>query len=248
MMNDSAIAFDVDWASDATVLAVAEHLVEQGVKATWFMTHESRALGELRRHPELFELGMHPNFGAGSSHGASPTEVMAHMRGFLPDAVSVRTHTLIQSTPLTKLMREQHGVLNDATTVLMRTPHITPHTRYFDGHAEVTMLPSFWEDDIEMATPHPELSLASAGYQVPGLKIFVFHPIHVVLNSASMDGYTAAKQHVELKSCALGDLAKYTNTTTPGAGTMLRELVQQIKKTSAGLTIAELANTWRASR
>src|SRR5207244_3974947 len=79
---------------------VAEQLMASQVRATWFVTHMSPAISRLRRNPELFELGIHPNFLPGSTHGDTPDAVLRHCRALVPDAVSMRTHCLVQSTLL----------------------------------------------------------------------------------------------------------------------------------------------------
>jgi hypothetical protein len=65
------LTLDIDWAPDAAIDFVAEILVSRGVKATWFVTHDSPGVRRLRARPDLFELGIHPNFLPGSSHGRS---------------------------------------------------------------------------------------------------------------------------------------------------------------------------------
>src|SRR5215467_8520985 len=101
MLVDAPIlTFDIDWAPDFMIDHVAGILVEARVRATWFVTHSSDAIDRLREHPDLFELGIHPNFLPGSSHGSSPQEVLQTCMTIVPEAQSFRTHSLVQSTPL----------------------------------------------------------------------------------------------------------------------------------------------------
>ena len=88
-MNELAITLDIDWAPDFMIERVAGALLSKGVKATWFVTHRSLAIDRLRHHPELFELGIHPNFAAGSSHGDTPEAVLGHVIDLVPDAVDI---------------------------------------------------------------------------------------------------------------------------------------------------------------
>ena len=60
-MNDLVLTLDMDWAPDCAIDFVSEELVSREVRATWFVTHASPAVHRLREHPELFELGIHPN-------------------------------------------------------------------------------------------------------------------------------------------------------------------------------------------
>src|SRR4028119_935918 len=91
-----AITLDVDWAPDFVIDSVAETLRRARVKCTWFVTHPSPAVDRLRRHPELFELGVHPNFLPGSTQGATAADVLNYCRRLVPDARSMRTHSLVQ--------------------------------------------------------------------------------------------------------------------------------------------------------
>src|ERR1035441_3475149 len=86
-MHDIAISMDVDWAPDFAIDFVAERLIASRVRATWFVTHRSPAIERLRQHRDLFELGIHPNFLPGSSHGDSPAAVLQHCMGLVQDAV-----------------------------------------------------------------------------------------------------------------------------------------------------------------
>lgn len=72
------LTFDIDWAPDFMIDFVAEGLTQRRVRATWFVTHASPAVEWLREHPDLFELGIHPNFAPGSTQGDSPEAVLRH--------------------------------------------------------------------------------------------------------------------------------------------------------------------------
>src|SRR5688572_26569640 len=91
------MTLDTDWAPDCAIDEAAALLREHGVRATWFITHLSPAVERLRAC-ELFEIGVHPNFLPGSTHGASFEEVLEHCTALAPEAVSFRTHGLLQST------------------------------------------------------------------------------------------------------------------------------------------------------
>lgn len=114
MKDEFLITLDVDWASDAIIAKVKEQLVKNRVKATWFVTHDSPEIRNLQEYP-FFELGIHPNFDVKSTQGNNPDEVMRFVKKIVPDAKSVRTHALIQSSALLKLMREKFGIIHDVS-------------------------------------------------------------------------------------------------------------------------------------
>ena len=79
-MNNYALTFDVDWAPDFVIETVSDILISRSVKCTWFVTNHSPAVEKLFFQKDLFELGLHPNFLPGSTHGATEKDVMQHMK------------------------------------------------------------------------------------------------------------------------------------------------------------------------
>ena len=92
------INFDIDWAPDYTILYCLELLESAGCKATFFATHGTPINREIidRGH----NLGIHPNFLPGSSQGSNVQEIISECLSFAPNAWCMRTHSLLQSTPL----------------------------------------------------------------------------------------------------------------------------------------------------
>jgi len=241
------IIIDVDWASDSIIAEVANYLIDNKIKSTWFITHDSPQIRKLLDNPDIFEVGIHPNLDKGSTQGANLKEIFDYLLKISPNAKSVRIHKLLQSFPILQTIREDYGIIHDASLFLPDTPNIVPHKLYFSKDVEILRFPCFWEDDAEMRTPVPSFSLSDKKYRVDGVKIFAFHPIHIVLNSYSIDNYFQLKSKVDITKCDMGDLKNYINTTTKGTGTFFREITQFIKeKHSSGLTISDLAKIWRS--
>jgi len=247
MISAYAVTLDVDWAPDCVIDFVAERLVQSGVKATWFITHDSPATRRLMSCPS-FEVGLHPNFGPGSTQGGTPREVMTFLRGIAPSAQAVRTHSLIQSSPLLKLMCEDFQVRTDVSLLLPDTPFLTPHRLYFSPTASLVRLPYIWEDDDEMCLPHPVFRLDGKWGSFEGLRILDFHPIHVVLNSRSMQPYENYKRAGRRQDCALSDVTGFANTTMDGTRTFLEDLLR-FEETNSGScrTVSDIAFEWAQS-
>lgn len=53
------LTFDMDWAHDVVMRDTHDLLVAAAVPSTWFVTHDSPFLDELRADPNV-ELGIHP--------------------------------------------------------------------------------------------------------------------------------------------------------------------------------------------
>ena len=55
------LTFDLDWAHDDVILDTVGLLETHGVGATWFVSHDTPVISQLRKNSE-FERGIHPNF------------------------------------------------------------------------------------------------------------------------------------------------------------------------------------------
>jgi hypothetical protein len=245
MPNEYLIGIDTDWASEAMISETARLLQDRGMKATWFVTHGSPETARLSGHPGLFEVGVHPNFSPDSTQGRSPEEIMRNLKRTVPAAVSVRTHRLLQSTPLLRLMREDFGMLYDASIHLPLTRNIVPHELHFKKDASMIRIPTFWEDGLELVKPAPCFSFKDASYHLPGIKIFVFHPIHVFLNSTDHDSYLGLKASMNFKDSNADDIQRYINRKDRGIKDLFLELLDFMKHGSFNrYCLAELALSW----
>lgn len=117
-MKDLAVTFDIDWAPDWIIEEVASILIDNRVKATWFVTHASPAIEKLRQMPDLFELGIHPNCLSGSTQGNTEDEVLSHMKEIVPEAISMRTHGLYQTSNFLMKAVRDYGIEIDVSILL----------------------------------------------------------------------------------------------------------------------------------
>lgn len=218
--TDCVLTLDLDWAPDEAIDAVAELLVARGVPATWLVTHSSPAVERLRDHAELFELGIHPNFLPGSTHGATVGEVLDHSLALVPDAVSMRTHALVQSTPILAEVLERTAIRVDLSLFLPRAENVAPVEYRWRGRSLVRV-PYVWEDDVELENGTLGSGVASI-LAAPGLKVFDFHPVHVFLNSTSMDAYRRVSG-----TLPDAELAPHVQDGL-GVGTVFREVADAI--------------------
>lgn len=238
--NSFVLTLDIDWAPDFMIDQVADILLKNNVKATWFVTHESDAVNRLKNQAQLFELGIHPNMLCGSTHGKTQDEVLTHIKEIVPNAVSMRTHGLYQTSPwLTKAAKE-YGIQTDVSLFLPRATHLQPHKINWNG-SSLWRLPYFWEDDAEMFEENPIWSLSDERLSVSGLRIFDFHPIHIVLNTDDFGKYEALKK---IKPLSLWDKTFIDEHIYTGFGprNIFLELVSSLK--GKGTTVTELVNQW----
>lgn len=239
-----AITLDIDWVPDFVIDFVADLFREHNVRATWFVTHASPAVERLRDDPSLFELGIHPNFLSGSTHGKTPDEVLQHCMDLVPEAVSMRSHALFQSSPLFAHILWHSSITIDLSLLLAYAPGLQPGKFFWQGR-ELLRIPFFWEDDIEMERPQPVWRVEPMLALAPGLKIFNFHPIHIYLNSPSIQPYTQMKRRVpELLAATASVMEEFVN---PGAGarTFFIDLVQHMAQIDQSFCVRQIADRWR---
>ncbi len=150
MANPLHLTLDVDWAPDAVIDHVAELILAQGVKATWFITHWSPAIERLAQHPAHFELGIHPNFLKGSSHGESVADVVAFCRDMLPKARSVRTHSLCMNGEIMAAFCRSADIGVDSSLFMPGVETIEPFL-FETAAGRLVRVPVYWSDDYQLA-------------------------------------------------------------------------------------------------
>lgn len=226
----------MDWAPDWMLEDCLRTLADRRVSATWFVTHDTPVLEEILRRDDLFEAGIHPNCLPGSSHGATEQEVLENMFSLLPEAVSMRTHGLYQTTSFLALAAGM-GVRNDVSLFLPWTQNLSLHVLPFAG-AHLIRAPYFWEDDMAMETQGAPWSIDDPAFHGPGLRIFDFHPVHVALNTQGLAQYGNLKAQVPLHAWTRG-LVEENASGGPGPATLFDELSRFLK--DRGSTISALA-------
>ena len=181
------LTIDIDWADDGILNDTIDLVEAAGVEATWFVTHETSVLSRLRENP-LFELGIHPNFNCllegDPRQGRNSEEVVDRLLKVVPEAKSVRSHSMTQNSNLLGVFRRK-GLTHDCNQFIPEQVgmHLKPW-RLWNG---LLRIPYFWEDDLFCL--YGEGSSVAQLVEREGLKVFDFHPIHVFLNTEHMDRY-----------------------------------------------------------
>lgn len=233
-MSAYHLTFDIDWAPDWAVADVLEILAEYDALATFFVTHASDLLSEIAAQGH--EVGIHPNFLAGSSHGVEPREVMRTVLGFAPDARAMRTHSLVQGTTLFESVLAAYPQIDyDLSLLTYRSPH-TAWTAWHSRGRAMQRLNYNWEDDIAFEDPH---QLWAEYRPVAPIDVMDFHPIHIALNSRSEGAYMRLKGSLGAGHLheATRDDAQVLRDEGPGTADFLRAV---LTSTSRSLTFEEL--------
>jgi hypothetical protein len=181
------LSFDIDWADDDVIGDTIDLVEEAEVKATWFVTHQTPLLDRLRDNPK-FELGIHPNFnsfldGSTDGSGLSAEKVVEQLMEIVPEAKTIRSHSLFQSERLVDIFK------------LVGLTHISnffiPHgsgldTKPFTIWSEMVIVPHCWQDNLALKM---ELPIPLEKERHSSFRVFDFHPIHVFLNTEDLDRY-----------------------------------------------------------
>ena len=224
------LTFDIDWACDE-ILGDTVGLVESAkVRATFFVTHQTPLLERLRSNRSI-ELGIHPNFNnllaSGNTSEGGVAEILTAVKSIVPEATSVRSHSLVQSTRLLDIF-SLHGLTHDVNLLIPASSGIKlypiPH---WNGMLRV---PYFWEDDVHCMF-HKDRGITSWDVggllDHPGLKVFNFHPIHLFLNTENLERYEASKKYHRQAN----HLCDFRCTeTTVGTRVFLQNLISEAKR------------------
>ena len=181
---------DIDWASDYCIRDLAGLLASFRIKPTLFVTHETPALTDLAAAGRA-DLGVHPNFAPGSSHGESVSDVIDSVFRLVPSAETYRSHRFVDSTPIATEM-ERRGIRYDSNLCLHMQAGLVP-LQHASG---LVRYPVFFEDDVNWMRAPGDWHLELDDFLTPGLKILNFHPFFVAANIPSLDYYQSIKPHI----------------------------------------------------
>lgn len=233
------LTFDTDWAPDYAIDYVVKKLEKWNIRATWFVTHDSQVIQKLKNN-SLFEVGIHPNFRENSTQGKSVDEVLRNMKKIAPNAKSTRMHGLLQSTDIL-LKLNQYDIENDVSILLDHQSFLRP---YYSNYYQITRIPYFWEDDLEMLS-HRDWEDVEKYFSLTGLKIFDFHPIHIFLNSSTMETYEKIKLNGYPKIDE-SQLLKHRNEDV-GVDTFFEKFLEKLNNFET-FTITEISEMFKKNK
>tara|TARA_A100001037_G_scaffold256396_1_gene242513 strand:+ start:240 stop:983 length:744 start_codon:yes stop_codon:yes gene_type:complete len=185
------LTFDIDWAHDHVLNDTLDLVQKANVSTTWFVTHSTPFITRLRLNPTV-ELGVHPNFNflldgkVNDIRADSPRcvhDIMDDIKGIVPEAKSLRSHSLTQSERLVDSFRD-FGITHLSNTFL---PHGAGlKTKPFDLWDETIVVPHCWQDNVSLRM---SLNFPNIGESSLELIVINFHPIHIFLNTENLERY-----------------------------------------------------------
>jgi ubiquinone/menaquinone biosynthesis C-methylase UbiE len=212
---------DIDWASVACIEDLLHILDGFSIKPVLMATHESAVVSQ-RATEGRIELGLHPNFLPGSSHGNSADQVIRHISELFPTATTFRSHSFVDSSHIAAHMIAR-GLRYDSNLCLYMQSDLVP-LRHQSG---LVRFPVFWEDDVHWTRQGSWcVDDVIEQFLQPGLKVLNFHPIAVALNIPDAGFYKANKGRVS--SYSKEDIERLRHRGS-GARTFMIELLTRLQ-------------------
>jgi hypothetical protein len=227
---------DSDWAPDFVLRYVLNILEEYNCRATLFMT--GPFAGTVNE--DALELGIHPNFMSGSTHGEGINEILSTLKRDVPAAVGVRTHGLYWFQGLISEFRRHH--LSYDSSLFLPLQAVGAPSRY----EQLTRYPIWWGDCFHMMEGLPLNRLDIPNWNSPGMKVLNFHPIHVYLNSRTMGGYREVMSNINAYPLAREDELSDCRSLGDGIESLLRRILDSVMASqSETFTLKSLEQTRR---
>jgi len=220
------LTFDVEWATDEVLSYTLDILQEKNIKATFFCTHQTSLLDKMRENPNI-ELGIHPNFNfllnGDFRYGKNYKEVIEYYLKIVPEAVSVRSHSLTQNSSILQAFSD-FGLKYDCNLFIPLNGHIE-NKPFYCCNNKLIRVPYFWEDDVYCSSNEKPDINEYISYIGP--KIFDFHPIHIFLNTENLSQYEKYK-HFPSES--------YINKNRIGIKNFFQDLIKETNEHSDNWT------------
>lgn len=219
------ITLDIDWCSDEVLNFTLDIIKKKNIKATFFVTHETKLLERMRENKNI-ELGIHPNFNpllkGDFRYGINSDEVIGFYKNIVPEALSVRSHSMTQNSIILDLFAK-HGLRYDCNTFVPFSSGVELKPwEHWDK--KLVKVPYFWEDDIHCLYNSKWDHKKYLEYG--GIKVFDFHPVHIFLNTEDLRRYDNARESFNNYEKLKG----HVNNNCYGTRDFFNDLILQIKK------------------
>jgi len=214
-----AFTSDIDWGPEAVIEDTISLFELFDVKCTFFSTHHSSALAGSNK--KLFETGIHPNFNPilKGNTDKSFDDILDEILDIHPEALGVRTHTMLQSIPMLQKFADKK-LLYDANNFLPYQTGLKP-MKLWNG---LVRIPYNWEDDVHWAYGY-SFDDCRMNLDSDELIVFDFHPIHIYINTENKYRYSEAKKYYNDPE----KLLEYRNNEVPGTRDLFISLLKHCK-------------------
>lgn len=227
---------DVDWASEYCIRSFIEYAASYDIVPTLFVTHQSAVIDDAAAAGEI-DLGIHPNFMPGSTHGATVDQVLDHVFDLVLDPVASRSHCFFDNSAVS-IALAQRGIAIDSN-ICCHLQEGLPVLQHWNG---VKRLPVFFEDDVHW-TRAGGWSFADhqPAFESPGLKILNFHPFIWALNVPDAEFYEKNRAHITTLAPEIANTLRFSGQ---GSATFLENIIQWVRQTGGRfVSLRELCET-----
>lgn len=183
---------DLDWASESMIEETLNIFIANKVPLTPFITHDSETIKKHYVGKSAKYVGLHPNYFANSTQGTNADDIISNLIKIHPEAKCFRSHSFYDHTLLANDLYKR-GFEYDSNLLLHLQPNLVP-LQHASG---LIRFPVFLEDDIYILEKDERKANIISLFKTPGLKIFNFHPIHVCLNTPSIEYYESVKSDLK---------------------------------------------------
>lgn len=224
------ISIDADWVSQPLLNDTANILNDFRIKGTFFLTNKIDE-NKLENH----ELAIHPNFYGAANYD----EVLERTLNILTTRKSKgsRSHKLFYDTPLMASYKK-YGIEYDSNYYLSNYDKPMP---FFFQRSQILEIPFFFADDSYFFL-NSNFELDGINLQDSGVKVFLFHPFHIFMNSNSLDDYQRLKPYYTNYEY----LNTRKNYDKPGIRNLFIKLLEFIENRKVETkTMAEINEIWR---
>jgi len=221
--NKIFITIDIDWCDDEVLEHSINIFEKKKIPVTWFITHKTKLLRKLRENKN-FEIGIHPNFNnilQSNKKKSNAKKVIKNLLKIVPEAKSVRSHALTQSSLINDLFYKNKLLYECNSYIPISSGIITKPWKNWDNLIKV---PYFWEDYIYCL--EKKISRPKKFLQSDSVKVFNFHPIHIFLNTENISRYLFYKKNKN----KLNVLAAIINKKKYGTRNFLNDLIKKCDK------------------
>lgn len=226
MSSNMILTFDVDWVCDDLLQPLVSYLIKHDIKATFFATHPSPLMSKIKQN-ELFQIGFHPNFFPNSTHGKSEGEVFEYFKMHFNSTEVVRPHGLYQYGALLGRFVKEWGAKYDSTIFSPMQWSMKPYVHH-TPEGPLTRAPFVFADDYLFADWTLALKKNKPCFDHP--QVFMFHPIHWVMNSPTAAYYHEQKtKYPNLVNLPIEKLPTIKNDSTKGIQNLFDEILESHK-------------------
>jgi len=227
-----SLSFDTDHIDEERMREFLDTVRIPG-RGTFFCTQTYEALGEPH------ELGPHVRLDAGAPEWEAALDAG---REWFPDAVGFRAHGCVAGHWLSAQVAAR-----GYTYITSQDVFGAPSPGPFREAWGVWHVPIYYMETLDLAfaenwpdRPHQPFSdeLIERAISSDELCVFVFHPIHLLLNSESVEGYVSRR-----KALLEGSSSEEARHDGTGARTFYDRLVDEME--AAGISSATLAEVVR---